>query len=119
MSDVEFAVQIIQLANAHEVPEVRVAGTIDAAEGARTAGLLTRDDELHLTDAYRMLMRIRNHLFFMHARPVDALPVKPEELEALGVALGYKREPRQELEETYRRTTRRARRVCERLIYGA
>jgi glutamate-ammonia-ligase adenylyltransferase len=119
MSDVEFAVQIIQLEHAHRVPELRVTGTLEAMEGARAADLLTRDDELNLSEAYRMLMRIRNHLFFMHGRPVDALPVKPEELEALAVALGYKKEPRQELEESYRRMTRRARRVCERLIYGA
>ena len=119
MSDVEFAVQIIQLAHAHETPSLRVAGTIEALEGAREAGFLSRDDELHMTDAYRLLMKIRNRLFFMNARPVDALPVKPEELEALGVALGFREEPRQELEEAYRRTTRRARRVCERLIYGA
>jgi glutamate-ammonia-ligase adenylyltransferase len=119
MSDVEFAVQIIQLRHAHDVAALRVTGTLDAIEGARGAGLLGSDDALNLADAYRLLMRIRNHLFFHHARPTDALPVKPEELEALGVALGYRQEPRQELEESYRRATRRARRVCERLIYGA
>ncbi|MGH2754507.1 MAG: bifunctional [glutamine synthetase] adenylyltransferase/[glutamine synthetase]-adenylyl-L-tyrosine phosphorylase [Actinomycetota bacterium] len=119
ISDVEFAVQIIQLEHAHTAAELRVVGTLEAIEGARAAGFLSRDDELHLTDAYRFLLRIRNRLFFMYARPVDALPVKPEELEALGVALGFRDQPRQELEEAYRRTTRRARKVAERLIFAA
>jgi [glutamine synthetase] adenylyltransferase / [glutamine synthetase]-adenylyl-L-tyrosine phosphorylase len=119
MSDVEFAAQIIQLGHAHHLPELRVTSTIEAIEGARAAELISRDDELQLVEAYRLLMRIRNRLFFMHARPVDALPVKPEELEALGNALGFGEQPRQELEEAYRRITRRARRVCERVIFGA
>jgi hypothetical protein len=40
------------------------------------------------------------------------------ELEALGIAMGFEEQPRQELEETYRRYTRRARKIAERLIYG-
>jgi hypothetical protein len=54
----------------------------------------------------------------MVARPTDALPPRPEGLEALGVAMGFTEQPRQELEEHYLRTTRRVRRVAERLIYG-
>jgi hypothetical protein len=51
-------------------------------------------------------------------RPIEALPSKPEEMEALGIAMGFTDQPRQEVEESYLRVTRRARRVAERLIYG-
>jgi glutamate-ammonia-ligase adenylyltransferase len=61
---------------------------------------------------------LRNRLFFLVGRPQDSLPVKPEDLEALGVSMGFKEQPRQEIEEEYLRVTRRARRVCEPLIYG-
>jgi hypothetical protein len=63
-------------------------------------------------------MRLRNRLFFQFGRPVDALPNRPEDLEALGKAMGFVAQPRQELEETYLRLTRRARRITEPLIYG-
>ena len=49
---------------------------------------------------------------------VEEQPVRPEDLEALGVAMGFADQPRQELEEEYLRVTRRARKVAEPLIYG-
>jgi hypothetical protein len=63
-------------------------------------------------------MRLRNRLFFLSGRPTEALPPTPEGLEALGIAMGYREQPRQELEEAYLRFTRRARRSAESLIYG-
>ncbi len=80
--------------------------------------LLDESDGSVLREAYEFLMRLRNRAFFLSARPVDVLPSKPEELEALAIAMGYEDQPRQELEEAYLRTTRRARRVAERIIYG-
>jgi glutamate-ammonia-ligase adenylyltransferase len=75
-------------------------------------------DSRNLADAYRFLARVRDRLFFMVGRPVDAFPTKPEDQEALGIAMGLLSQPRQEIEEEYLRVTRRARRVCEPLIYG-
>jgi [glutamine synthetase] adenylyltransferase / [glutamine synthetase]-adenylyl-L-tyrosine phosphorylase len=118
LSDVEFAVQLLQRGNAGAGEELRTPGTMDALEQVRKAGLLSESDARALGDAYIFLTRLRNRAFFLSGRPVDALPGKPEELEALGLALGFKDQPRQELEETYLRTTRRARRVAEPLIYG-
>jgi glutamate-ammonia-ligase adenylyltransferase len=118
MSDIEFAVQILQRANGRAIPELRVTGTIPALEAAGSAGLVGEDDARLLGDAYAWLLRLRNRLFFMVARPVDALPPRPEDLEALGIAMGFTDQPRQELEEQFLRTTRRVRRVAEALIYG-
>jgi [glutamine synthetase] adenylyltransferase / [glutamine synthetase]-adenylyl-L-tyrosine phosphorylase len=118
LSDIEFGTQILQRTHGHRIPSLQVTGTIPALEAAAAAGLLPEDDAHLLTASYAWLGRLRNRLFFIVGRPSDGLPVKPEELEALGIALGYEGQPRQELEEHYLRTTRRVRKVAEPLIYG-
>lgn len=118
LSDIEFAVQIVQRLHAHDAAGLRTTSTPGALAAARTAGLIDEDVAALLARTYSWLTRLRNRLFFMTARPVEALPVKPEDLEALGIAMGFEDQPRQELEEHYLRTTRRARRAAEPLIYG-
>ncbi len=118
LSDIEFALQLLQLQHAGAKPELRVVNTFDAIGAVRREGFVDDDDARMLLAAYGFLMRLRNRLFFMFGRPTDALPVKPEDLEALGIAMGFEDQPRQEVEEEYLRVTRRARKVCEPLIYG-
>lgn len=118
LADVEFSAQMLQLRHAHEMDDLRVTGTIEALDACWREGLLSDAESLRLAEAYRFLSRARNRMFLMAGRPQDALPVKPEELEALGVSMGYTDQPRQELEEDYLRLTRRARKVAERVIYG-
>ena len=117
-SDVEFAIQILQLRHGREYPALGATGTVPALAIARELELLAPDEADRLTGAYEFLTRVRNRLFLMVGRPVDSLPTKPEELEALGRAMGFRDQPRQELEDAYLRITRRARRVAEPLIYG-
>jgi [glutamine synthetase] adenylyltransferase / [glutamine synthetase]-adenylyl-L-tyrosine phosphorylase len=85
---------------------------------ARDAELLDLTEAELLSDGYVFLSRLRNRLFLLVGRPVDALPDRPERMEALGISLGFGSQPRQELEEAYLRTTRRVRRVTEPIIYG-
>jgi [glutamine synthetase] adenylyltransferase / [glutamine synthetase]-adenylyl-L-tyrosine phosphorylase len=118
LSDVEFAIQTVQLTNAGRHEELRVSSTYDALEAARRCGVVGDTEAEMLEEAYRFLMRLRNHAFLATGRPVDSLPDKPEDLEALGIALGFSEQPRQELEDAYLRITRRARKVAEPLIYG-
>jgi glutamate-ammonia-ligase adenylyltransferase len=118
VSDIEFAVQLAQLRFGHDQPELQTTGTLEALRGLEQSGLIAPADAALLADAYRFLATLRNRLFFMAGRPTDVLPVKPEDLEALGVALGYSSQPRQELEENYLRITRRVRKIAEPLIYG-
>lgn len=117
LSDIEFAVQLTQLAHAHDRPALATGGTLDALGAARDEGVIDEPAAFVLDEAYRFLTRLRNRLFFMQARPTDALPTRPEDLEALGIAMGYTDQPRQELEEDYLRYTRRARKVAEPLIF--
>ena len=118
IADVEFAVQLLQRMHGHAHPELRVTGTLEALEAAAALGLVSADDAARLREAFLFLMQLRNRIFFLFAKPVDALPTKPEELEALGIAMGSRSQPRQEIEERFLRVSRRARKVAERLIYG-
>jgi glutamate-ammonia-ligase adenylyltransferase len=118
LADVEFAVQMLQLQHAHEREDLQVTPTLDALDACWREGLLADAEALRLAEAYRFATKARNRMFFIAGRPQDSLPSKPEELEALGVAMGYTDQPRQELEEDYLRLTRRARAVAQRVIYG-
>ena len=116
-ADVEFAAQILQLRHGHEAATLRTQSTLDALDAAAELDLLPESDYRPLRIAYTFLSTLRNRLFWLTGRPGDVLPVKPEDLEALGIAMDYEAQPRQELEEDYLRITRRARKVAERYIY--
>ncbi|MDQ4144769.1 MAG: bifunctional [glutamine synthetase] adenylyltransferase/[glutamine synthetase]-adenylyl-L-tyrosine phosphorylase [Actinomycetota bacterium] len=118
IADVEFAIQLVQRRHAYRDPLLQTTSTTSALTRAAETGLIDEGDARVLKEAYAFLMRLRNRTFLLVARPVDVLSSKPEELEALGVAMGFEDQPRQELEETYLRMTRRSRRVAEGLIYG-
>ncbi|MGH2819199.1 MAG: bifunctional [glutamine synthetase] adenylyltransferase/[glutamine synthetase]-adenylyl-L-tyrosine phosphorylase, partial [Actinomycetota bacterium] len=118
LADIEFAVQLLQFTHGHAIEEMRTTSTLEALDAAEGAGLVTPMHAARLRDAYVFLMRLRNALFLMSGRPGDVLPAKPEDLEALGIAMGFEEQPRQELEEHCLRVTRRARQVAHPLIYG-
>lgn len=117
-SDVEFSAQLLQLQHGHAEERLRSNNTLETLRAAATTGVLPERDAAQLADAYRFISRARNRLFFLAGRPVDVLPEKTEELEAVGIALGFTDQPRQEVEEAFLRVTRRARRVAEKVIYG-
>jgi len=110
LSDIEFTAQLLQLRHG-----VAATGTIEALERLVDARGLTRADADLLVEAYRFCERTRNRWFLVNSAPGDALPSKPEEL--LWLARSLDLTPT-ELREGYRRVTRRARRVVERVFYG-
>ena len=118
LSDVEFAVQLVQFQHGHADPRMGETSTIEVLRSAAELELLDAPAADHLGDAYTWLSRLRNRLFLLVGRPQDVLPTKQQDLEALGIAMGFTDQPRQELEEAYLRITRRARRAAEELIYG-
>lgn len=118
MSDIEFSLQLLQLQHGHAHPSLQSSNTIEVLHGARDAALLDPDTVAVFEEAYSFLTRLRNRYFMLVGRPRDTLTTKPEELEALGVAMGFEHQPRQELEELYLRMTRRVRKRAEPLIFG-
>ncbi|MBW3662450.1 MAG: bifunctional [glutamine synthetase] adenylyltransferase/[glutamine synthetase]-adenylyl-L-tyrosine phosphorylase [Actinobacteria bacterium] len=118
MTDVEWTVQLLQQRHGHHERVVRTPSTMAAVDGLQDAGLLDSRDATWLRDGYRLLARIRNHLYLLRERNVDVLPTNPDVLERLARSLGYGRGGRQVLEEDHLRATRRIRHVTERVFYG-
>ncbi len=118
LADVEFTAQLLQLAHGGRQPRVRVPGTLAALAALDADHLISPANARTLADAYRFCARVRNRLFLQAGKPRDSLPADPDDTARLALSLGYDRHPSSELREEYRRRTRRARRVVERLFYG-
>ncbi|MGV1006278.1 MAG: bifunctional [glutamine synthetase] adenylyltransferase/[glutamine synthetase]-adenylyl-L-tyrosine phosphorylase [Candidatus Nanopelagicales bacterium] len=118
LSDVEWAIQLLQLGHAHSQPELRTSRTLHAIAAARRSGLLSPADADTLTDGWRMATRIRNVVMLVSGRASDLVPSQAAELIPVSRVLGYAPGESYQLLEDYRRTTRRARVVAERVIYG-
>jgi len=118
LSDVEFTVQLLQLEHGARHPEIRVTSTTGALHQLRAVGLLDAGDADALEEAYRFCERARNARYLLTGRPGDALPTDGREATRLGRLLGYGPQPQAELRDDYRRVTRRARKVVERVFYG-
>ena len=115
LSDVEWTVQLLQLQ--HQVPEPSTLGALDTLAAA---GHLDSDDARALRDSYRFLEHTRNRWHLVGAlaggaQKGDALPTRAHDLSRLARSLSTTPAA---LRDEYRRVTRRARRVTERVFYG-
>lgn len=111
LSDIEWTAQLLQLQHG-----VREPATTGALIALRDAGVLDGRDAEVLLAAYRFCERTRNRWFLVRGAPGDALPTQVEQLRKLARSLDT---TPSELREEYRRVTRRARQVVERVFYGA
>jgi glutamate-ammonia-ligase adenylyltransferase len=118
LSDIEFTVQLLQLIHGATDPALRATSTTVALERLEAAGLLDHDDAASLRDAYRLCERARNALYLLTNASSDSLPVASAHAEPLGRMLGFVHRPQTTLRDEYRRVTRRARAVVERVFYG-
>jgi glutamate-ammonia-ligase adenylyltransferase len=118
LADVEFTVQLLQMRHGHAHPALRTPNTLKAMETLERVGLIGGRDAAWLREAYLLLNRVRNHMFLLRGLATDALPERDEDLEKLARSLGYGRLSRARFLEHYRKVTRRARRVTDRLFYG-
>ncbi len=111
LSDVEWTVQLLQLRHG-----ISAEGTLDALDALTAAGVMQAADTRVLAESYRFCEATRNRLYLVRGRPGDALPAPGHHLTSLARSLGTTAPA---LREQYRRLTRRARRVTERLFYGS
>jgi glutamate-ammonia-ligase adenylyltransferase len=110
LSDVEFTAQMLQLRHG-----VRATGTVDALRALTDREVLDAEDTDVLVASYRFCEQVRNRWFLVNSAASDSLPVQREPLMWLARSLDT---TPSELREEYRRVTRRARRVVERVFYG-
>ncbi|MCX6501117.1 MAG: bifunctional glutamine-synthetase adenylyltransferase/deadenyltransferase, partial [Microbacterium sp.] len=118
LSDVEWAVQLLQMQHGHIHRELRTTSTLNALAAAETLGYIESSDAMQLRDAWRLATSVRNAIMLVRGRASDVLPTESRELMAVGYVLGYPTTDSHRLIEDYRRVTRRARLVVERLFYG-
>ncbi len=111
--------QLLQLRHAGDIPELRTTSTLEGLREASQAGLLTAADAAALDASWTMATRARNAVMLVRGKPGDQLPRSGRELAAVAVAMGYPADgdPGVFLDD-YRRATRRARTVVERVFYG-
>ena len=119
LADVEWTVQLLQLQHAGDIPEMRTTATLERLREAAEADLITHDDAEELAAGWMMATRARNAIMLVRGKPGDQLPRSGRELAAVATAMGYPPDgdPGVFLDD-YRRATRRARAVVERVFYG-
>jgi len=115
LSDIEWTAQLLQLRHG-----VEATGTMTALDALAGHGALARADAERLGHAYRFLEHTRNRWHLVGAlpggtSPGDSLPTEAHHQSSLARSLGTSPAA---LRDEYRRVTRRARRVVERLFYG-
>ncbi|UCM87496.1 bifunctional [glutamine synthetase] adenylyltransferase/[glutamine synthetase]-adenylyl-L-tyrosine phosphorylase [Streptomyces marincola] len=117
LSDIEWTVQLLQLRHAREVPALRTTRTRRALAEAAAAGLLDGTDAEVLDEAWVLASRVRNAVMLVRGRPLDTFPADTREAAAVARYLGYEPGAVGRMLDDYRRVTRRARAVVERLFY--
>ncbi len=119
LADVEWTVQLLQLQHAYEVPGLRTSSTLPAITAAAEAGLISEADAKALTNGWLEAARTRNAIMLVRGKPDDQIPRQGRELAAVARALGYPAggDPG-EFVDDYRRATRRARKVVDRIFDG-
>jgi [glutamine synthetase] adenylyltransferase / [glutamine synthetase]-adenylyl-L-tyrosine phosphorylase len=118
LADVEWTVQLLQLQHAAAVPLLRTTRTLGALAAASSVGLLSEDEAKVLADAWRAAARLRNAVLLVRGRPGDSIPTDVRERASVARLLGYPPGESGRVVEDYRRVTRRARSVVERVFYG-
>jgi glutamate-ammonia-ligase adenylyltransferase len=118
LADIEWTVQLLQLAHGHAVPGLRTTRTLPALRAAAVAGRIDAHDAACLEAAWQLATAARNAVMLVRDKADDQLPSQGPALVGVGRALGYPPgfDPGQVVDD-WRRTARRARRVVERIFY--
>ncbi|MFD6432383.1 bifunctional [glutamine synthetase] adenylyltransferase/[glutamine synthetase]-adenylyl-L-tyrosine phosphorylase [Streptomyces venezuelae] len=119
LSDVEWTVQLMQLAHGWAEPGLRTTRTREALAAACAAELIPTQDAATLDEAWVLAARVRNAVMLVRGRAGDTFPSDGRELAAVARYLGYDPGHVGEMLDDYRRITRRARAVVEERFYGA
>ena len=117
--DVEFAVQLLQLAHGRD-PRVRTTETAVAIEALAAAGYLTPDQAETLRDGYAFLRKLEQRIRILHASPAHLLEESAPGLFPLARRVGIRdrrgSEAAAELLERYREVTERVRATYDAIV---
>ena len=122
LSDVEWSAQVLQLAHAGRIPQLRTTSTVGALQAAVQAGVLSADDGGELIAAWILASRLRSAIVLGTGRASgprsQVLPIQIREIRLVGRLIGLGAGRERELEDLYRRSARHARSVAERIVFA-
>ncbi|MFG1993606.1 bifunctional [glutamine synthetase] adenylyltransferase/[glutamine synthetase]-adenylyl-L-tyrosine phosphorylase [Actinoplanes sp. NPDC048988] len=114
LSDVEWAVQLLQLLHAYAITGLQKTRTLEALDAAVKAKLVDKVDAAAMTAGWTLAAQVRNALTLVRGRPTDQLPRHGVELAGTVQLLGGG-DPG-EFVDRYLRLTRRSRAAMERVL---
>ena len=123
LSDVEWAVQLLQLRHAHTHPELQTTSTLQALQAANQAQLINQTDTQTLRQAWLAASRLRSANVLATGRTsgyrLELLPNTALDLRMVARLLYYPAGQDAQVEEDYLRAARHARTVVEKLLFAA
>ena len=123
LSDVEWAVQLLQLRHAHTHPELQTTSTLQALQVASQAQLISETDAQTLRQAWLAASRLRSANVLATGRTsgyrLELLPNTAIDLRMVARLLYYPAGHDAQVEEDYLRAARHARTVVEKLLFAA
>ncbi|HMD87525.1 MAG TPA: hypothetical protein VKF38_00050 [Anaerolineaceae bacterium] len=87
--DIEFTVQLLQMAYGEKQPEILSANTLDALARLASFHFISAEEARILTDGYIFLRTVEHHLQMMDYRQTHKLPQEPADLAHLARRLGF------------------------------
>ncbi len=90
--EIEFFIQALQLVYAGKIPRLRERNSLLALELLAEAKLISDEDRLQLSEAYRFLRTVEHRIQVVQERQTHSLPAKEDELVALARRCGFLRD---------------------------
>jgi glutamate-ammonia-ligase adenylyltransferase len=118
LSDVEWAVQLLQMQHAAQIEPLRTTSTLEALAAAERAELLTDHAAATLRAAWLLATQIRDAIMVAKGRASDSVPRDTGDLALVAGVMGYEPGRSGQLVEDYRRVTRRSRAIVEKVFYA-
>ena len=89
--EIEFFIQALQLVYAGKNPKLRERNSLRALDTLLDARLISEDDHLKLSEAYRFLRTVEHRIQVVQERQTHNLPAKADEMLALARRSGFMR----------------------------
>jgi len=86
--EIEFIVQLIQVARGGQFPEIRTRSTLRALERLAARGLMTAETAAKLADAYDFLRRIEHRIQYLDDQQTHLLPTADGDLRWIAASMG-------------------------------
>lgn len=87
--ELEFLVQTLQIIHGGKKPELRVKDTLGGLEALVRGGILSQEEGVLLSEAYRFLRQLEHRVQMVQLRQTHSLPSNEMELRRIAILMGY------------------------------